>query len=275
VEQNKTTYTPEALAALGADELAQILREQLQKSACEMDDDLVRQLLRELETRGKDPTLTDDMAVERACEKYRQNTTKSKRPRYRSWLITAASVAVVLGILLFTLPGTAEAENIKGVLARWTDNVFQFFSPGGPAYAAEEYVFETDNPGLQEIYDEVVAMGITHPVVPMWIPEGFKLSELKKHQMVGDTSVFASFMKDQSYFFIALTEKSKSVSFQHEKNSIDIEVIEIAGTEHYIIQNNGEYIIAWVVDNIECSIITDCQEDEIHKFLYSIYIPEE
>ena len=42
-----------------------------------------------------------------------------------------------------------------------------------------EYVFETDHPGLQQIYDAVVEMGVTEPVVPMWVPEGYDLVEYK------------------------------------------------------------------------------------------------
>ena len=275
MERNKTTYTPEALAALDADALARILREQLQKPACELDDDLVRQLLRELEARGQDPALTDDMAVEKACEKFRQDTAKRKHPRYRSWLITAASVAVVLGILLFTLPGTAEAENIKDVLARWTDSVFHFFSPGEPAYAAEDYVFETDNPGLQQIYDEVVALGITDPVVPMWVPEGVGLEELESCSYFEDISLLATMKNEKQCIIISLVFNSDIVPFQHEKALENVDIVEAGGIGHYVISNAESDCITWVLDNIECSIVTNCREDEIHKIIHSIYFPED
>lgn len=274
MERNKTTYTPEALAALDADALALILREQLQKPACELDDALVRQLLRELEARGQDPALTDDMAVEKACEKFRQDTAKRKHPRYRSWLITAASVAVVLGILLFTLPGTAEAENIKDVLARWTDSVFHFFSPGEPAFAAEDYVFETDNPGLQQIYDEVVALGITDPVVPMWVPEGLELKKLETFQLAEDISLAATIDNEDQYIIISLVGNSDIVPFQHEKALANIEIIEASENEHYLIPNQDNYSVTWILGSIECSIITNCREEEIHKMINSIYFPE-
>lgn len=275
MERNEVTYTPETLAALDADALALILREQLQKPACELDDDLVRQLLRELEARGKDPALTDDMAVEKACEKFRQDTAKRKYPRYRNWLITAASVAVVLGILLFTLPGTAEAESIKDVLARWTDSMFHFFSPGEPAYAAEDYVFETDHPGLQQIYDEVVALGITDPVVPMWVPEGLVLENLDVFSLYEDISLAATINNEDQYIIISLAGNSDIVPFQHEKALENIEIVEAGGNEHYVIHNKDNYSVTWILDSIECSVVTNCREEEIDKMIHSIYFPED
>lgn len=277
MEWNKTEYTQEVLSSLDADELEQILRTQLQKPTCQMDEDLVRRLLRELETRGNNPAFTDDAAVEKACEKFRQDTAKAGRrkyPRFRNWLITAASVAVVMGILLFSLPGMAEAESVKDVLARWSDSIFQFFTPGEPPYEADEYVFKTDNPGLQQIYDEVVALGITDLVVPMWVPEGFELHEIKTDQTTEEDTVFACMAKQQNYIFFTITEKKMGTTFQYEKNTEDIKIIEIAGTEYYLIDNKDNSTITWIINDIECSIVTDCTEEEIHKLLNSIYLSE-
>lgn len=277
MEWNKTAYTPEMLAALDADELTQLLHAQLQKRTCEMDDAFVRQLLKELEARGKDPTLTDDAAVERACEKFRQDTAKAsgrKRSWYRSWMVTAASVAVVLGILVFTLPGTAEAENIRDVLTRWTDSVFHFFSPGESAYAAQDYVFETDNPGLQQIYDEVVALGITDPVVPMWVPEGSELKDIELFVFGGDKSLAAEIMNNNTFIYITVIVHGEDAPFQYEKDVENVEIIEVAGVEHYMMSNNDAYIVTWMIDMVEYSIMTDCREEDVHKLLNSIYTPE-
>ena len=53
--------------------------------------------------------------------------------------------------------------------------MFAFFSPDEPTQAIEEYEFRTEHPGLQEVYDAVAGLGVTEPVVPMWIPEGYTL----------------------------------------------------------------------------------------------------
>lgn len=277
MEWNKTTYSSEELAVLDADELARLLQTQLQKPASELNDDLVRLLLRELEARGKDPALADDTAVEMACEQFRRDTLKNankKQKWYRSWLITAASVAVVLGILLFTLPGTAVAENVGDVLARWTDSVFQFFIPGQPAYEAEEYVFETDNPGLQQIYDEVVAMGITDPVVPMWVPEGFELEKCEAFSFYEDISIAATIKNENKYVIISFALIRDIIPLQHEKTLENIAIIEAGGIEHYVIPNKDNYSVTWISNNIECSVVTNCREEEMHKIIQSIYFPE-
>ena len=277
MEWNKTTYSSEELAVLDADELARLLQTQLQKPASELDDDLVRLLLRELEARGKDPALADDTAVEMACEQFRRDTLKNankKQKWYRSWLITAASVAVVLGILLFTLPGTAVAENVGGVLARWTDSVFQFFAPGQPAYAAEDYVFETDHPGLQQIYDKVVELGITDPIVPMWVPKDYLLQELKDYQMADDYVVVACFENTDKYIVFTIIVHSSEVPLQYEKNEENINVIELKNNKYYIMANDSNNVATWMTNNNECSIAADCSEEEIIRILKSIYSPE-
>ena len=46
------------------------------------------------------------------------------------------------------------------------------------------------------------------------------------------------------------------------------------GLIFYITQNNGSWGAVWTKDNIECSIILDCQEDTLRRILSSIYVIE-
>lgn len=277
MDQNRPTYMPETLAGLQREELRHLLTAELEKEPVEIDDSLVRLLLRELENRGKDTVFTDDEAVEAACEKFRLDAGKDRKPRghwYQSWLVKAASVVMVLGVLLFTLPGAAEAGTVADVLTRWTDSIFHFFSPGEPAFSAEDYVFKTDNPGLQQIYDAVTELGITDPVVPMWVPEGFELQEIEVFDLAEDQTIFARLRNSNNLIYITITMHGDEVTFQHEKNTQKVETIDLAGIEHYIMSNSGEYIITWWINEIECSVVSDCQEDEIIKLLKSIYTSE-
>ena len=274
MEENKA-LTGEELERLGTEALRQRLLEETGKNLCDIDGDAVRAVLMELESRGKDPALTDDAHVRRACRQYREAVggRRHKRCGYRGWLVTAASVVLVLGLLLFALPGTASAGKLGAVLAGWTDSIFQFFTPGEPAYSTEEYIFRTDNPGLQQIYDAATELGITEPVVPMWLPEGFELEELNVFQFADEFSLSATLGSEDKYVFIVIC-KNNTASFQHEKNTQRIKVIEVANIDHYLISNTENDIVTWMTGNMECSITTDCREENIYRILNSIYVPE-
>ena len=160
-------YTQEALTRLPREELRRMLAEELHKDRALIDDTFVRSLLKELQARGADPAFVDDDAVIAACEKFQvatQTKQTSLKRWYQSWMLKAASVLLILGIMFFSLPAAAEAKNVPEVLTWWSDSLFQLFSPGRKPNS-EEYVFKTDHPGLQQIYDAVTEAGITVPDV--------------------------------------------------------------------------------------------------------------
>ena len=275
MEVNK--YTPEALARFPSEELRRILAEELNKESAKADDVLVRSLLSELQARGNDSAFADTDAVEAACEKFRAENSKKKNPKKpcgQNWMLKVASVVLILGILFFTLPTAANAKNIPEVLTWWSDSLFQFFRPGSRPNV-EEYIFKTNHPSLQEIHDAVTEAGITVPIVPSQLSDEFKLDELQIFQFEEDTSVHACLISEHNQVvFTAITHSQQSM-FQHEKKGENIVVWDIADIDHYVIFNNNTLIITWVTDNIECTITTDCPEEDVYSLIYSIYTSED
>ena len=51
----------------------------------------------------------------------------------------------------------------------------------------------------------------------------------------------------------------------------EIEQIEINGVKHYVVSNLEENTVAWMINGVECSIVTDCRDEELLKLLISIY----
>lgn len=260
MEENNTIHTSESLSRLSREELRQQLAAQLQKNASEINVTLVALLRKELKSRDPDPALSDDTAVEFACEKFRRNTEtaqKTKKHRYRNRWIAAASVVLVMGLLFFTLPATAQARDIQGVLTWWSDSVFQLFVPGKtPNLHAQ--VHERNHAGLQQIFNALTELGITDPVVPSWVPEGFTLVELKTNKANGDDSVVACLVNsDRSIFISVARHDNDATAFQHEKNGNGIiDIWDLSGNEHYVISNMEQLIVTWVTNGIECTITT-------------------
>lgn len=268
--------TPEALARLPREELRRILTAELHKNTEQINDDFVRLLLAELQNRGSDPNYIDDDAVEATCEKFQQDTAPKQKPRrhwYQSWMLKVASVILVLGILFFALPAAAEAGEVKDVLGWWSDSMFKLITPG-KQMRTQPYVFETDHPGLQELYDTVTELGITQQIVPQELSKEFELTEIKKFEFTGETSIFAHLIdNDKEILFTVIIHNSQAM-LQHEKTPEDVPVWELAGVEHYVISNTDELIITWVMDNIECTVTTDCPEEDVYDFIKSIYASE-
>ena len=262
------------LAELESRQLRELLQTEVKKPLAEIDPDLVLALRRELN--GRKPELADDEAVEEACDKFRREmAAKPRRRWFQSSFLKVASILLVLSIMLAAVPRVAEAQSLKDVLTRWTDRMFQFFDPGEQEFAAEDYEFRTDNPDLQKIYDAVTELGVTQPVVPMWIPSGYILKDLVVFDFEEDTSVFACLTNEDNCILITITVITGETSFQHEKNLQNVKVLELSGIEHYIISNVNEKIVTWMTNGIECSIVADCQEEDLNRLLESIYIPED
>ena len=272
MEENKTKYTPEELTQRTRGELRQMLTAELSTATSEIDDEFVRLLLVELQNRGDDLAFIDDESVETACKKFRQDTKcspKFKKRWHQSWLLKVASVVLVLGVLFFSLPA-AEAKNMPEVLTWWSNSLFQFFRPGQKPNI-EEFEYKTDHPGLQQIYDAITEVGITEQIVPSSLSAEFKLSELKILQMQGDISVYTRLISDSNKILFTAIAHSEQAMLQHEKKAENISVWNIANIDHYVISNNNTWIITWVADNIECTITTDCLEEDVYRLIYSIY----
>jgi hypothetical protein len=161
-------------------ELEKLLDEELGKKS--PDDDVVLTLLHILKDREPELPLQLSNREEEAVKRYQQKQKKSKnRTRFsRRFLSLVASFILILTLFFTIAPQKAEAETFWEMLQRLTSSVLEYIAPRELLIDAEtKYVFKTDNPGLQQVYDAVVQLGITEPVVPMWFPEGCELTELQ------------------------------------------------------------------------------------------------
>ena len=237
----ETKCIQEALACLPREELRRMLTEELHKETSNMDEALVRLLLAELKNWGTDPAFTDDDAVEAACEKFRVDTERAQMPRkrrYQSRIVKAASVILVLVCLFFGLPAAVQADPVPDVLGWWSDSVFQLLVPGEKPNV-REYVFSTEHPGLQQIYDTVTELGITEQIVPRKLSKEYELAELDTFQMLGDTLLYARLVNNDKELLFTIIIHDEKVMLQYEKDTENVSVWDLAGVEHYVLSNNA------------------------------------
>ena len=241
-----------------------------------LDGELAKQILSVLEEREKDEPVVITQEAEAAWQAYLRNIEGRKEGKFR-WtpLLKAASIVLILGVLFFSITQEAEARSFFQRLTQWTATVFDMFSPGNEAVDHDVYVFQTEHPGLQQIHDAVTELGVTAPVVPMWIPPEYELVECKSLNTDVSSGLLAVFVLEDKRIIYKMDMYTHDAPNSYQKDETLVEIIDIVGTEHYIMRNKDTWAVIWTQENVECSLFLDCREEDLHKILTSIYTMEE
>ena len=264
----------ETLERMGTQQLDELLLEELRKD--QPNGDLIRLISNVLQERDRDNRPDINENIRQAWEQYqkKQQPVHTKPKPIMGFLLKVASVLLVLLALLAIMPQDAKAMNFFERFIAWTEDIFYLISPAESNQQAEAYVFRTENPGLQEVYDKVVELGVTSPVVPMWIPEGYELSECKVTETPSSDCLFARFLDGNTQLVYQLNIYSNNVTSKYYKDSADIRVEERDGIKHTIVCNEDLSVAIWTTENIECTIIIDCPEEILIRIIDAIYTME-
>ena len=260
---------------LSTPELEAMLQAELDRKP--PDDEKVILLLHILEAREKDLPLQLSAREEEAWQRYKQKVMnrKGKRRFPIRWLSVAASIVLVVTILFSVVPQQAHAETFWEMLQRMTSNVMEYFNSRDKFDDVEiNYSFETDNPGLQQVYDAVVELGVTEPVVPMWLPENYMLSEINRYASPMTKGIYVLFCDGNDEMVFKLDVYAGEPAHQYYKDDTHYEKYEHDGTTYHITLNNDWWNVVWTKENIECVLSLDCQEDTLYRILRSIHETE-
>lgn len=264
----------ESMEQLEKEKLQAMLQAELERDTPDPDSvRLILSVLEEQETE-KSAQLTEEKEV--AWQKYQKKVSGLKKKPAKHWnvLARAASVVLIIGVLFVAIPGQANAETFWEMLQRWSANLLEIVNPKEHISSAD-YMFQTDNEGLQQVYDAVVELGITEPVVPMWLPEEYVLAELESKESPVLKRVLARFTHEDKEVVYKLDLFSGEPARQYYKDDTHYETYEQNGITYNITRNNDRWGVVWTKENIECSIILDCQEDTLRRILESIYVMED
>ena len=222
------------------------------------DRNTVMECLQELKRRD-----ADDVPDE-VLEAWEVSQRSKSRSAYKGWIRIAAAAAVIV-LLIAAVPHALGAEGVFSRIGRWTKDIFSFGK-----LPETEFVYQTDHPGLQELYDTVTALGVERNVVPTWIPDGYQLEQLVVQPQYDSTTVFASYFDDEECIVIENIIFTEHISAEYQKNEIDAITYERNGIMHYILHNDKTYTATWTIENVECSISTGTKES-LYKIIASIY----
>lgn len=262
----------EDLEALDTPELDQLLQEELAKE--DTDSGLVRRISKVLRDRDKDTSAEVSLEIQALFDQFVRQGRRETSHRNSVPKAAAALIAVVIAVafMLTVLPMEAQAGSWWDRITRWTSEKFEFISHRNSVEQRPEYVFQTDKPGLQEVYDAVAALGVTEPVVPMWLPEGYALEEIRQIQYEAKISTYARFSSGDKYVTYTVDVYSEEEGFGYNTDEKSATKYENAGITHYIMRNKEKCVAVWTKKNVECSLTIDGSEDFIFEMLDSIYV---
>lgn len=256
---------------LPTEELDQILQAELERE--HPDKKVVLPILRILEEREKDYPVEKTPEVLAILEKLNTRETSSKQSQNRRrWIGGIAAIAAVACIVVMALPRTVGAESLFDVLFRWTKSIFEFVDPEQTEnYPEDDNAFNTEHPGLQQLYDKVTEQGVTDPVVPMWLPEGLELVSLKVVPMRDSGQKVNAVFKENEKVISLSYRISYEISAKFEKEEVGIEVFESGDISHFVLENGENIAVTWTIDGVECSLHTNIAKEDIYTIIKSIY----
>ena len=264
--ERKYTFSPDTLEKLSTPELEGILRTELDSS--NPDRETIMFVLSILEDR--DPTDSGNRpagayeALENVVEKQRSKlkpriaVDKARSGRIRSIIAVAAMVAL---ILLLTVPQAVGAESFLEIIGRWTQDLFSFFESDAPQPQPQpqprEYGLQSENEDLIRIYNATLEIGISDPLVPTWLPEGYALQEYKIFETARRPKIYARFSKEDKYLQISIELFKQTTSNFYPKDDINANIIASKGMYYYIFSNDDSLKAIWTDDHVEYMIVTN------------------
>ena len=243
--------------------LKECLKEELQKKA--PDRSRVLQLLEEM----KQEELSRDSGniLLRGQERAPERTQRKRKPV--QWKRAAIAAAVAL-VLLMCVPSALGCKGIFSAVGRWTKEIFSFGDN-----RETSFVFQTDRPELQELYDLVAEFDLSKNVVPTWIPDDAVLDKMTVEKIPDGTVIYAGFIRaDGSYVVIKIKIREALSVAEYQKNEDDAILYDRADIKHYIMSNDQKWTAAWSVKNMECTISVNSKV-LLFQMLDSIYSLEE
>lgn len=203
-----------------------------------------------------------------------------RQSRFRRWGVRGVLVVAALAILLLSISVAAAAagHDLWRMLARWTDETMGI-TPGQIVPTQEDAIRIPDEDAeyanLQEAVD---ACGLTRPMVPHWLPEGFTQVDLVVDTGFPDALIFqGAYQRDGDIIIVFVEvflprEGQDDRSYGNfQKDEGDPIPYEAGGVTHLLSTNAGRPIALWTNGPAQGAISGDITTEELMHIIDSIY----
>ncbi len=266
-------------AQLSASELAQELEQVLDAMTVETyDGALIDAYLDELDRRAPMPESPAEEAAWTAFQQHvgtlegaacavSQPAPLQPAAHKRKWRRLPFLAAALIACMLITLVvAQAASGDLFSTIITWTDETFHLSksipqkSPVNNASSEEV---------LSDLLNAVDQLGITEPVAPHYIPEGYLPEEFDFDAEA--SYITAVYVNGEDNIIVSILANEDGAVFGFEKKSGDPEIYTVNGITFYIVQNIDVYSVVWLTDHYCCSIVNIADKDMIPDILDSVW----
>lgn len=285
--QNRSNQDFSKFDSMTTEELEEILRSDAQKTEGEeLDLEMLLYVMEVLAARRKNsenPGKTAAEAFETFKEHYMPDDSTddaeqvSLKPqvinmkptmRLRPWLSRLAVTAAILAfVLVSSVTAHAMGIDILDIVVKWTQETFHF---GDPYQNNLTEPATDDCRSFLSLEEALESKGIPDGPLPMWIPEGYSISDIQVDTTPLQMTFLALYNNSDQLLKIQIQYYLAEDPQQIEQSDDLIEIYESAGIEYYIFSNYDMLKAAWINKNYECYISGPITIDELKTMLDSI-----
>lgn len=191
---------------------------------------------------------------------------KSLSRTVKSLISVAAAIFVVI---IGSVTAKALGYDIWDAVIVWTKDTFGFETTVNEPKPSE-YVKQIPEE-LVELKNLMTEHGLSDELIPGYIPEGYKMSNLEYDNLGDADTIFCQLSNGANDIMLIYSIHSgNSNSFQLEKDALSPEKYESGGTTYYLMSNMDDYFVSWLTGNVECTILGIPSHDEALKMITSL-----
>ncbi len=202
------------------------------------------------------PELIDNTSLTPEKDNKRKN-------RNIPWMRGLVAAAAVIAILVFgSVTAKAFGVDVWKAVVQWTQETFHFGELGG-----SEMNSDLPYASLQEA---LLQGEITTPLVPTWLPDGYKLVEIKVDQSPLFIKYQAKYRNEKKTLIITVQDHLDKNPVYVEQSEGLVEEYVALGVTYYLFSDIEVVKAVWINGSYECDIMGNVTIDDLKLMIDSI-----
>lgn len=194
---------------------------------------------------------------------------KARKGLSRTVKLLTSVAAAIFVVIIGSVTAKALGYDIWDAVIVWTKDTFGFETTVNEPKPSE-YVKQIPEE-LVELKNLMTEHGLSDELIPGYIPEGYKMSNLEYDNLGDADTIFCQLSNGANDIMLIYSIHSgNSNSFQLEKDALSPEKYESGGTTYYLMSNMDDYFVSWLTGNVECTILGIPSHDEALKMITSL-----
>lgn len=199
--------------------------------------------------------------------------TEQKKVHPRGRKVLRVAMAACLCAVMVLAVAQACGVNLIAQFLEWREETFVL---GAPSSGGQMVLDSAPEGEFTSMAEALASYGITDPVAPTWIPEGFHVEYARAKEQAHAVNLTARYVEGEKAIvikaYIGLEENDVAAHLEHSE--LEATPYESNGVTFVLTDNDTQYRASWVIGACTCSINGDLTEGEIKEMIDSIFVEE-